>query len=177
MSKSNEQTKNVSGTSGLRTNYPKQTGTDPLQTKQAPTSGNVPNVLGGINKGLDPQSPGGIHYRIRVVSANITHETDMYTKIDPYVVLKLGEQRYQTSVCKGSGRQPGWSDVFEVARPEKINEINIELWDKDEDGEDKQLATGGLQIADIVPESIVYEVRLYYQNKNAGFLALECAKL
>jgi hypothetical protein len=49
------------------------------------------------------------------LSADLKRDTDTFTKMDVYVVLKLGgDEKFTSSVARGGGKKPTWSDNLPI---------------------------------------------------------------
>jgi hypothetical protein len=69
---------------------------------------------------------------IRPVAAQLTHNTDFFLfKMDPFVEIIIGPQRYKTSVHKNGGKRPQWNQTFSHPLFGAENEIAIIVWDQD----------------------------------------------
>ena len=47
-------------------------------------------------------------WRVQVLGAVLTHDTEVHGKIDPFVVLKTLGQKWKTSVAIDQGKTPRW---------------------------------------------------------------------
>ena len=46
---------------------------------------------------------------IKVKDANLTHDTELFAKMSPYVVIQCGGVQYQTTVQVEAGKTPKWN--------------------------------------------------------------------
>ena len=53
---------------------------------------------------------------IRPICAKLTRDTDLFTKMDPYCVVTLGNQKQKTRVASGAGKSPNWQDQLVFKR-------------------------------------------------------------
>lgn len=51
---------------------------------------------------------------IKIISAQLTRDTELVGKMDPYVEFKIGGQNvYKTAVLDGAGKTPQWNEEFD----------------------------------------------------------------
>lgn len=50
--------------------------------------------------------------RLKLIEAELNHENDIFTKIDPYCLLTFEEKHWKSSVCKDGGKIPKWKDQY-----------------------------------------------------------------
>ena len=69
---------------------------------------------------------------IRPVAAQLTHNTDFFlAKMDPFVELILGPNRYKTTIHKNGGKRPQWNETFSHPLIGGDSEMTIIVWDQD----------------------------------------------
>lgn len=56
--------------------------------------------------------------------------------MDPYVVLKLGGNKWTSKVCKDGGKTPNWVNESATLRRATEDLLNFEVWDKDKASKD-----------------------------------------
>ena len=49
---------------------------------------------------------------VKPQKAELTHDVDWLSKMDPYVTLILGGQKVKSSVCKEGGKKPHWKESW-----------------------------------------------------------------
>lgn len=49
---------------------------------------------------------------VKPMCAKLTFDTDWFTRMDPYVRIRVGDQTYKTGTAWNAGKNPSWSDVF-----------------------------------------------------------------
>jgi hypothetical protein len=110
---------------------------------------------------------------IRPVSAQITHDTDLFSKMDPFCVFIVGQQRHKTHTAKGAGKHPKWTDYITLNVHTQDN-IFVEIWDDDTFSQNKLIAVGEIHVSKIAQVGRIEEwINLSYDKKNAGTLMLE----
>jgi hypothetical protein len=106
---------------------------------QSQTSSFMPGMRGS-QMGMMPMMMSGMQrppwvgrtLLIRPVAAQLTHNTDFFLfKMDPFVEIIIGPQRYKTSVHKNGGKRPQWNQTFSHPLFGAENEIAIIVWDQD----------------------------------------------
>ena len=45
---------------------------------------------------------------IKIISALLTRDTEMFSNMDPYCIIEVGSHRHQTKTCKEGGKKPAW---------------------------------------------------------------------
>ena len=48
--------------------------------------------------------------KIRIIQASYSEDKDAVGKMDPFVVVKFGDNNYKTKVCEGGGKTPVWKE-------------------------------------------------------------------
>ena len=114
-------------------------------------------------------------FTVRAHDANLTHDTDLFDRMDPYLVLYYGGDRKQSTVREEGGRNPRWGDTFNFNRTGDTV-LRVQVWDKDTISADDLIGEGQANIGQILNgppgTSISIPVELYYKGKRAGRLNL-----
>lgn len=68
---------------------------------------------------------------LRPVAAKLTKSKDWFTKMDPYLIIQVGNQKQRTKTHKNGGKNPSWQDsfAFELTGHEAM--LNVMCYDKD----------------------------------------------
>ena len=109
------------------------------------------------------------------ISAKITHDTDWFTKMTPYVVFTLGTRKGKSRISRGGGKTPTWSDSIALHRSNE-DMLYIEIWDDETFGRNELIAVGEVPIAKIFNSyghHINEWVNVFYQQRPAGHLNLD----
>jgi C2 domain len=105
---------------------------------------------------------------IKPVSANLTYDTEFFGKMDPYAKITLGANCFKTSVALDQGKNPNWQDSF-TARVKGEQSMMIELWDKDDIGNDEFIAEAQVNIAEVYQRRNVSNwYPVHRKGKSAG---------
>jgi len=49
---------------------------------------------------------------IKPQSADLKRDTDWFDKMDPYVVIQFGTQKWTSDICQEGGKRPKWYYYF-----------------------------------------------------------------
>jgi hypothetical protein len=110
---------------------------------------------------------------LRPIEANLTHNTDLLTKMNPYCVFVLGTQRYNSQICKKGGKHPVWNDSITIPIANE-NKILVELMDKDKITKDDVIGSFMLDINELASQQHINKwYPLFYKNKPAGEILLD----
>lgn len=53
---------------------------------------------------------------VRPICAKLTHDTEVFSKMDPYCIVTLGSQRQRTRTCNSAGKFPNWNESLVFSR-------------------------------------------------------------
>jgi hypothetical protein len=64
---------------------------------------------------------------IKPISGMLTKDTDMFGKMDPYVVCMIGQQKQRTATHSGGGKKPQWQTTlqFQVQQMESVMRVAV----------------------------------------------------
>jgi len=115
--------------------------------------------------------PGTITFR--PIEANLTHNTDLIGKMNPYCAFIVGDSIFKGQVCKHGGKHPQWNDAVTVPVSNQ-NQVIVELMDKDRFSRDDNIGSFLLNLNELSQSG--QSSRWYpltYKNKPAGEILLE----
>jgi Ca2+-dependent lipid-binding protein len=69
--------------------------------------------------------------KLTVVGARLTRDTEIFTKMDPFIVLKLREQTLRTKVLKSAGKTPDWDETFDLDIRYIGDDLQLDVMDED----------------------------------------------
>ena len=49
-----------------------------------------------------------------VIEALLTRDTEVFTKMDPYVMLQTKNHTFKTHTMQGAGKTPKWDQAFDI---------------------------------------------------------------
>eukprot|EP00347_Sterkiella_histriomuscorum_P000269 403376529 len=105
-------------------------------------------------------------------SANLTRDTEIFSKMDPYVVIKIGNQEKKSLVHNEGGKHPRWNETFMF---DITNEtcLNITVMDKDMVNDDIVGSTNVPLDATFRSGKTSSSYNLSYKGKQAGQLYID----
>jgi len=110
---------------------------------------------------------------ISPLTAKLTHDTESFGRMDPYVRISMGSQFKRSSVCNDGGKTPSWTDSFQLSHSGE-DLISIEVWDKDDASKDDLVGQGSVAFTTITSRGGKMNewVTLTYKGKHAGEILL-----
>ena len=107
--------------------------------------------------------------------ARLTHDTDTFSRMDPYCTVKIGSQSQSTKVCEKGGKNPNWGTASFSFRITSEDIVNIEVWDKDLISKNDLIGEGSLAIPTIISggPNCSLNCPLFYKGKAAGEVYLQ----
>jgi hypothetical protein len=125
----------------------------------------------GMNNGMS-QSYGTLS--VRPAYAQLTHDTDFFSKMSPFLVLVNGSQRVKSSVSHGGGKNPKWNDNLTINASSQ-DRVLIEVFDHHTFTTNEVVAVGEIFISKIVSSggNLQEYVPLYYKGKQAGTIMIQ----
>lgn len=83
------------------------------------------------------QNPGKGILLIKVISGHFTRDTDRFTAMDPYCMIKCSNgQNFRTKTKKSEGQHPVWEETFNISVTSMGDEIFLQCFDDDVFGSD-----------------------------------------
>ncbi|KAL8196231.1 hypothetical protein R6Q57_025231 [Mikania cordata] len=75
--------------------------------------------------------------QVHLVSAKGLHDTDFFTKMDPYATIICRTQEQKSNVASGQGSSPEWNETFEfTVTSDEEPELVIKIKDSDVGSDD-----------------------------------------
>jgi len=111
----------------------------------------------------------------RPIEANLTHNTDLLTKMNPYCSFLMGNERIKGQVCKKGGKHPHWNDAITIPATNQ-GLLVMELMDQDKITKDDSIGACTIDLSEV--QSLGQVSRwfpLTYKNKPAGEILLEAS--
>jgi hypothetical protein len=126
----------------------------------------------GMNNGMSQSSFGTLS--VRPVYAQLSHDTDFFSKMSPFIMLVHGGQRIKSSVSHGGGKNPKWNDNLTLNCSSQ-DRILIELFDHHTFTTNEVIAVGEIFVSKIVSSGGTLQeyVPLYYKAKPAGTIMIQ----
>jgi len=109
------------------------------------------------------------------LSAQLTHDTDFFSKMDPFCLFIQGQFKHRTATCKNGGKTPKWSSQQVSFNCSSADKAYVEIWDDDTFGSNKLIAVGEIPVGQLAMsgQKQTTTVSLMYKQKPAGSLTIE----
>jgi len=109
----------------------------------------------------------------RPIEANLTHNTDLLTKMNPYCTFILGNERIKGQICKKGGKHPHWNDAISIPATNQ-GLLVMELLDHDKITKDDSIGACTIDLSEVQSRGQVSKwYPLTYKNKPAGEILME----
>ena len=108
---------------------------------------------------------------LTVLKASLTHDTEAFGKMDPYVILKTTLYKEKSQIHEDGGKKPVWNQVFNIPGDKLIDMLEFEVWDHDRVNDDL-VGTGYIPVSFLTSayEKKEETIPLKYKGKSAGEL-------
>jgi Ca2+-dependent lipid-binding protein len=108
---------------------------------------------------------------LTVCRAKLTHNTETFGAMDPYVKWVWQKKNYHTTTETDAGKEPVWQETFKLAITDFMNGDKIKFEVMDENVmKDALIGACDIPITDLVGKSGKVKVSLLYKNLDAGFI-------
>ena len=88
--------------------------------------------------------------------------------MDPFVVIKAGDQKFKTKVKDGAGKEPKWDEAFDIDLEAAGEKIKIKVKDEDVGSSDK-VGEGYIDVAELTAAGGFDQwVEIEHKGKSAG---------
>jgi len=110
---------------------------------------------------------------VRPVSAQLTHDVDYFSKMDPLIVLTHNGNRQKSNVCYNGGKHPFWQDQFDF-NVSTQDMIFAEIFDHNTFESNQPVATAEIQVSQVINMGGSSDtcIPLFWKGKPAGNLKL-----
>ena len=107
--------------------------------------------------------------------ARLTHDTDTFSRMDPYCTVKIGSQSQSTKTCENGGKNPNWGSTSLNFRITSEDIVNVEVWDKDLISKNDLIGQGAVSLPTITAggSNSSLNCSLLYKGKPAGEVYLQ----
>jgi hypothetical protein len=108
---------------------------------------------------------------LTVLNATLTHDTEAFGKMDPFVIIKTNLYKEKSQIHEDGGKKPVWNQVFNIPSDKLIDILEFEVWDHDR-LDDDLIGTGYISISVLTTafEKKEETIPLKYKGKSAGEL-------
>lgn len=112
---------------------------------------------------------------LRPLSANISRDTQIIGKMDPYCKIVLGKQKVQSQVCKNGGKHPHWDDTMTLRVIDEPT-LSLEIKEKDWLLPDGTIGTCNINLSEIEKEARVLKwYPIQYEKFQVGKILIEAS--
>ena len=116
-------------------------------------------------------SRAGFPLKVMVVEANLTRDTETFSKMDPFAELIHKGQIYKTKTLDGAGKKPRWNEEFELNCDSPNDQVVLKVSDADVYSSD-EVGSATLTINQIANARNGDWFTISYKNKPAGKVLL-----
>ncbi|RZC77339.1 hypothetical protein C5167_001476 [Papaver somniferum] len=101
--------------------------------------------------------------KVLLVDACILKDTDLIGKMDPYVVIKFGDQKRKSTVCKKQGKTPVWNEKLKfnveyagyIRDEHPKHKLKFKIMDKDRFSKDDFIGELTIYVDDLLAQGMV----------------------
>jgi len=112
-------------------------------------------------------------YVLKPLEANLTHNTELLGKMNPYCMFSVGNNKIKGQNCEKGGTHPIWNDVITLPATNDST-VSIELKDKDKFTKDDIIGNSVLDLKEVEAKGRISKwYPLSYKNKPAGEILIE----
>jgi len=85
---------------------------------------------------------------VHVISARDLRDRELLVKMDPYVLVKCGDEKFKSKVHKNGGTSPTWNQFmeFNLKEDEAKTPLRFEVWDYKHLAEDRQVGRADIPL-------------------------------
>jgi len=113
-------------------------------------------------------------FTFKPIEANLTHNTDLIGRMNPYCTFIVGDTRIKGQICKKGGKHPHWNDTITVPVNSNDAQVVVELMDKDKITHDDSIGSCVLDLHEVQACGQMSKwYPLTYKNKPAGEILME----
>lgn len=69
--------------------------------------------------------------KIKVVEGVLYRDTETFTKMDPYVLIRVGGKKYKTKAMQEAGQTPVWNEILTIPFTSMEDRMLIQCYDED----------------------------------------------
>lgn len=86
---------------------------------------------------------------VKPVCAKLTYDTEVFGKMDPYAILTIGSQSFQTHTANDAGKNPTWTDSLSFKLTGNETSIYIKIYDRDVGSMDDFICEGTVSLMQV----------------------------
>ena len=111
---------------------------------------------------------------ITIIKARLTRTTEFLLKQDPYVKLMINGTTFKSQTHKSGDVEPVWEYKFRLEIENIHDDVDIEVWDEDMNGDDligqTQIKMSALVVNSNQKEGVTDWFSLFYNNERVGLI-------
>lgn len=89
------------------------------------------NVVDDLFKSEFIPPDGLFTLQILIKEGKLYRNTELFSEMDPFLVLRHNKKKYRTGVIEKGGRHPVWNETLTIPNVRLSDEVNIECFDED----------------------------------------------
>lgn len=107
---------------------------------------------------------------IRCINAKLTHDTETFGRMDPYVKVTINGVTHKTQTHNSGGKNPRWEETLKFKLQGTEDEVHISVWDEDMTKDD--LVGDTIYYLDEIKSKGKFQemVKLAYKGREAGIV-------
>ena len=130
------------------------------------------SVAGKIWIDITVIQPGqGPQILLRPIRAELTHDTDLIGKMDPFLQLNFNGKELMTGVCYKGGKTPVWNDSFALPLVGD-GALRLSVWEKDSNNNDF-IGDANLNLFSLAQGGPSQAIEIHHKGKKAGIVWLQ----
>ena len=95
--------------------------------------------------------------RVYLLEAHLTHDTETFGKMDPYVKMTCRDEEWKSSVADDAGKKPKWNNQFFDINVHYLgDDLHFKVFD-DDIGKDDMVGSGSTKLSALVHENGIDE--------------------
>ena len=109
---------------------------------------------------------------VLLLSADLERDTDLFSKMDPYVIFRLNDQKAKSQIKDEAGKNPEWNESFSF-RCKEGDVLFFNVMDKDP-GKDDEVGNGRVNVhRDFIDNRASYLYPIQFKGKQVGTVTLQ----
>jgi len=120
---------------------------------------------------VDATSTGEL--RVTVKEAKLNRDVATFSKMDPYVVLKVGKNAQKTKTHEDGDKNPKWNEEFKLPSNDPTEILEVKLMDSNACLTDEDVGRCQIKLSQLMHSGGITEwFVLLWKNKKAGEVLL-----
>jgi hypothetical protein len=111
-------------------------------------------------------------FTVNLFKGTIAKSADVFGKMDPYVIVEIGDQRAQSSIHKKGHKAPQWNESFQYVLDGSETFVQLSLYDHDVGSDDDLIGIVKIPLLAAIQDNIQTEWPVVKKNKTKGTLQI-----